>query len=180
LCFVIGFLRNGATRPRRGGGRGKDLRHLGRADTRRLGFGGQRDFRAVRAVSARTIQFKAVQLARVKSPVRLDEKWDVDYCSPTGSLRDFPRCADLREQGFADTVANQWAGTLAPAGTAPAVIAKLSAAFNAALSDADVRRRLAQAGVTPSRSSPEEFARYLKEEMARWVKLVRDKGIKGE
>jgi tripartite-type tricarboxylate transporter receptor subunit TctC len=45
------------------------------------------------------------------------------------------------EQGFPDTVANQWAGTLAPAGTAPAVIAKLSGAFHAALNDADVRRR---------------------------------------
>jgi tripartite-type tricarboxylate transporter receptor subunit TctC len=134
----------------------------------------------VRAVSACTIQFKAVQLARVKSPVRLDEKWDVDYCSPTGSLRDFPRCADLREQGFADTVANQWAGTLAPAGTAPAVIAKLSAAFNAALSDADVPAQARAGGGDAPRSSPEEFGRYLKEEMARWVKLVRDKGIKGE
>ncbi len=92
----------------------------------------------------------------------------------------FPDVPTFAEQGFADTVANQWAGTLAPAGTAPAVISKLSAAFNAALSDADVRRKLAQAGVTPSPSTPEEFARYLKQEIARWGKLIRDKGIKGE
>jgi tripartite-type tricarboxylate transporter receptor subunit TctC len=92
----------------------------------------------------------------------------------------FPDVPTFAEQGFADTVANQWAGTLAPAGTAPAVISKLSTAFNAALSDADVRRKLAQAGVTPSPSTPEEFARYLKQEMARWGKLIRDKGIKGE
>jgi len=84
------------------------------------------------------------------------------------------------EQGFPDTVANQWAGTLAPAGTAPAVIAKLSGAFHAALTDADVRRKLAQAGVTPSPSTPEDFARYLKQEIARWGKLIREKGIKGE
>ena len=84
------------------------------------------------------------------------------------------------EQGFPDTVANQWAGTLAPAGTAPAVIAKVSGAFHAALTDADVRRKLAQAGVTPSPSTPEDFARYLKQEIARWGKLIREKGIKGE
>jgi len=84
------------------------------------------------------------------------------------------------EQGFPDTVANQWAGTLAPAGTAPAVIAKLSGAFHAALTDADVRRKLAQAGVTPSPSTPEDFARYLKQEIARWGRLIREKGIKGE
>jgi hypothetical protein len=66
----------------------------------------------------------------------------------------FPDVPTFVEQGFADTVANQWAGTLAPAGTASAIIAKLSAAFNAALSDADVRRRLAQAGVTPLPEQP--------------------------
>jgi tripartite-type tricarboxylate transporter receptor subunit TctC len=92
----------------------------------------------------------------------------------------FPDVPTFVEQGFADTVANQWAGILAPAGTPPAVIAKLNAAFNAALSDAEVRRKLAQVGVTPSPSTPEEFARYLKQEIARWGKLIRDKGIKGE
>src|SRR5437660_5909485 len=44
----------------------------------------------------------------------------------------FPDVPTFVEQGFADTVADQWAGTLAPASTAPAVIAKLNGAFNAA------------------------------------------------
>jgi tripartite-type tricarboxylate transporter receptor subunit TctC len=92
----------------------------------------------------------------------------------------FPDVPTFVEQGFADTVANQWAGTLVPAGTAPAVIAKLSGAFHAALTDADVRRKLAQAGVTPSPSTPEDFAHYLEQEIARWGKLIREKGIKGE
>jgi tripartite-type tricarboxylate transporter receptor subunit TctC len=92
----------------------------------------------------------------------------------------FPDVPTFVEQGFPDTVANQWAGTLAPAGTAPAVIAKLSGAFHAALTDADVRRKLAQAGVTPSPSTPEDFARYLEQEIARWGKLIREKGIKRE
>ena len=84
------------------------------------------------------------------------------------------------EQGFADTVANQWAGILAPALTPPAVIARLSAALNAALSDADVRNKLAQAGVTPSPGTPEEFARDLAQEITRWGALIRAKGIKGD
>jgi len=54
-----------ATRPRRGGGCRKDLRHLGRANARRLGFGGQRDFCAVRQRCV-SVQFKAMPLARVK------------------------------------------------------------------------------------------------------------------
>jgi tripartite-type tricarboxylate transporter receptor subunit TctC len=92
----------------------------------------------------------------------------------------FPDVPTFVEQGFAGTIANQWAGILAPARTPPAVIAKLNAAFNAALSEADVRGRLAQAGVTPSPSSPEEFGRYLEAEIGRWGKIIREKGIKGE
>ena len=92
----------------------------------------------------------------------------------------FPDVPTFLEQGFPDTVANQWAGTLAPGCTAPAIIAKLSGAFHAALTNADVRRRLAQAGVTASPSTPEAFALYINQEIARWGKLIREKGIKGE
>ena len=92
----------------------------------------------------------------------------------------FPDVPTFVEQGFADTIADQWAGVLVPARTPPAIIAKLNAAFAAALSDPDVRSKLAQAGVTPSPSSPEEFARYLKDEITRWGVVIREKGIKGE
>jgi tripartite-type tricarboxylate transporter receptor subunit TctC len=92
----------------------------------------------------------------------------------------FPDVPTFVEQGFADTVADQWAGTLAPALTPETVITKLNAAFNAALTDPEVRGKLADAGVTPSPSSPEEFGGYLKREIARWSGLIRDKGIKDE
>ncbi len=92
----------------------------------------------------------------------------------------FPDVPTFVEQGFADTIANQWAGTLAPARTPAAVIGRLSAAFTAVLNDPEVRERLKQAGVTPSPSSPEDFGRYLQEEIVRWGRLIREKGIKGE
>jgi tripartite-type tricarboxylate transporter receptor subunit TctC len=84
------------------------------------------------------------------------------------------------EQGFAGTVADQWAGVLAPARTPPAVVGKLNAAMVGALNDPDVRAKLKQSGVTPSPSSPEEFGQYLKDEIARYTRLIREKGIKGE
>ena len=92
----------------------------------------------------------------------------------------FPDVPTFVEQGFPDTVANQWAGILAPALTPPAVVTKLNAALNAALADADVRGKLAQTGVMPSPGTPEEFARDLAQEIARWGQLIRAKGIKGE
>jgi tripartite-type tricarboxylate transporter receptor subunit TctC len=92
----------------------------------------------------------------------------------------FPDVPTFVEQGFADTIGNQWAGVLAPALTAPAVIAKLNAEQVAVLTDPEVRGKLRQAGVTPSPGSPDEFARYLRQEIVRWEKLIREKGIKGE
>jgi len=91
-----------------------------------------------------------------------------------------PEVPTFVEQGFYDTIANQWAGTLAPALTSPTVIAKLNAAQVAALSEAAIQNRLRQAGVTPAPSSAEDFGRYLQQEIERWGRLVREKGIKGE
>ena len=91
-----------------------------------------------------------------------------------------PDVPTLVEQGFPDTVADQWAAVLAPAKTPPAIVAKLNAAMLTALNDPDLRAKLAQSGVTPAPSSPENFARYLKDEIERWGKVIREKGIKPE
>jgi tripartite-type tricarboxylate transporter receptor subunit TctC len=92
----------------------------------------------------------------------------------------FPEVPTFVEQGFAGTVADQWAGVLAPAKTPPAVIAKLNGALTAALNDAELRAKFRENGVTPSPSTPDEFAKYLKDEIARYTRLIREKGIKGE
>ena len=89
-----------------------------------------------------------------------------------------PDVPTLVEQGFPDTIADQWAAVLAPAKTPAPVVAKLNAAMLAALNDPDMRAKLAQSGVTPAPSSPDQFARYLKDEIERWTKLIREKGIK--
>src|SRR5262249_12144923 len=92
----------------------------------------------------------------------------------------FPDVPTFVEQGFADIVPNQWAGILAPAMTPPALIAKLNAAEVAALNDPQLCSKLQQAGVTPSPGSADDFGRYLRAEIARWGRLIREKGIKGE
>jgi tripartite-type tricarboxylate transporter receptor subunit TctC len=92
----------------------------------------------------------------------------------------FPDVPTFVEEGFAGVVGDNWAGVLAPAGTPPPIIAKLNAALVAALNDPELRTRLHNAGVTPAPSTPAEFEKYLREENARWGKVIRDKGIKGE
>lgn len=92
----------------------------------------------------------------------------------------FPDVPTFVEQGFAGTVADQWAGVLAPARTPPAIVGKLNAALVAALDDPDVRAKLKLTGVTASPGTPEQFGQYLTAETARYNKLIHEKGIKGE
>jgi len=69
---------------------------------------------------------------------------------------------------------------LAPAGTPAPTIAKFNAAMVAALKQPDLRAQLREAGTTPAPSSPEVFETYLREEIARWRTVIRDKGLKVE
>ena len=92
----------------------------------------------------------------------------------------FPDVPTFAEQGFAETVADQWAGVLAPARTPAAIVAKLNAGIFTALSDPEVRAKLAHTEVTPAPDSPEEFAQYLTDEYTRWGRIIREKGIKVE
>jgi tripartite-type tricarboxylate transporter receptor subunit TctC len=69
-----------------------------------------------------------------------------------------------------------WNGILAPAGTPPAAIARLSAEIQAALRGEELRRRLLEQGSEPMPSSPEEFADYLRAEIPRWAEIVRISG----
>jgi tripartite-type tricarboxylate transporter receptor subunit TctC len=89
----------------------------------------------------------------------------------------FPDVPTFVEQGFAGTVADQWAAVMAPAKTPAAIVAKLNAALVTALNDPDVRAKFKQSGVTPNPGSPEQFGAYLKDEIARYTKLIHDKGI---
>ncbi len=89
-----------------------------------------------------------------------------------------PDVPTLGEQGYADTVVDNWYGLLAPANTPPAIIAKLNQAVRTALTDPVLRDKLVKLGAVPVGSSPEEFAKFLKEEFDRMGRVIRAHGIK--
>lgn len=89
-----------------------------------------------------------------------------------------PDVPTLAEVGYSDTTSDNWYGLLAPAKTPPAVIAKLNAAYVAAINDPIVKEKLVQSGAIPVANSPAEFGTFLKAELERLGKLVRAKGIK--
>jgi tripartite-type tricarboxylate transporter receptor subunit TctC len=92
----------------------------------------------------------------------------------------FPDVPTFVEQGFAGVIGDNWAGVLAPAGTPAPVIDKFNAAMVAALKAADLRDQLREAGTTPAPSSPQQFEAYMREEIARWRAVIRDKKLTGE
>jgi tripartite-type tricarboxylate transporter receptor subunit TctC len=69
---------------------------------------------------------------------------------------------------------------MAPAKTPPAVIRTLNAAIAKALQDPDIRPRLAQYDVEPRGSSAEEYGAFLRSELERWTRVIRNADLKLE
>ena len=84
------------------------------------------------------------------------------------------------QAGYPELEAVLWYGMLAPAGTPQAVIARLNQAFVRIAAAAETRERFATVGTEPMSSTPEQFAEFLKKEIARWGKVVRESGATAE
>jgi tripartite-type tricarboxylate transporter receptor subunit TctC len=90
------------------------------------------------------------------------------------SAPDIPTVAEAALPGFE---AETWWGIVAPAGTPHAVLAKLNAAALKALADDGTKKRFADLGMTNGGSSPEELDAYIKSEIAKWSKVIKDANI---
>src|SRR5262245_18368278 len=89
-------------------------------------------------------------------------------------LPELPQCmSDVR-----GLVALNWWGVLFPAGVPKPVVAKLHADTVKALDDADVKKKFADLGVVAVSSTPEQFSRFIKDEMAKYGKLIKEANIK--
>ena len=75
-------------------------------------------------------------------------------------------------------VAVNWWGVLMPAGTPRPIVQKLNADTVKALADADVKKRFADLGVEAVSSTPEQFAAFIREEMAKYARLIKEANIK--
>ena len=73
-----------------------------------------------------------------------------------------------------------WFALFAPAGTPPAIVARLNAESDRALRLAEVRDKIAQAGSDPIGGTPEELARFLAGDIAKWARVTREAGIKAQ
>ena len=74
--------------------------------------------------------------------------------------------------------ANAWFGLFAPAAVPKDVIARLNAEAVKGLQTPDMRERLRGLGATPGGGSPEQFAAFFRNEVAKWAKVVKQAGVK--
>ena len=93
-------------------------------------------------------------------------------------LASFPGVPTVAESGYPGFEAATWSGLVAPAGTPPAVVAKLNAAASKALAGGAMQKQLADEGSTPLGGTPAQFATFLKGEHAKWGAAVREAHIK--
>jgi hypothetical protein len=96
----------------------------------------------------------------------------------TKRLPAIPNVPTFAELGFPQINVQTFAGVVAPAGTPPAVIRKLHAAFAGATNTPEVKARLEQLNQFPVGNTPEEFGAFLRDNTARLVKVVQDSNIK--
>ena len=88
-----------------------------------------------------------------------------------------PEVPSLAEQGLANFDISLWFGMWARTGTPAAVVQKLNAQVNAIVQAPEVREQFAKLGILPSPMKPDEFGKFVREQIATYRSIVRDAGI---
>jgi len=114
--------------------------------------------------------------------VPLAKAGKVRLLATTGKERivNLPDVPTIREAGITGADVLIWYGVVVPAATPKDVIARLNREIVKLMALPDVRDKFAQQSVDPASSTPEEFAQLIRDEVARWTKVIRSAGIKLE
>jgi tripartite-type tricarboxylate transporter receptor subunit TctC len=96
----------------------------------------------------------------------------------TARMPQLPEVPTFAEAGFPQVDAYAWFGLLAPAGTPPAIIERVNSEVNAVLKSAEVAERFAALGAVPMGGSPADFDRFIRADLDKWARVVRERNIK--
>jgi len=89
-----------------------------------------------------------------------------------------PEVPTFAELGYPQVTVSLWYGLLAPAGTPRAALDRLNRETTKVLESSDVREKLLAQGAEPMPGTPEAFASFMREEMAKWAPVVKQAGVK--
>ena len=91
-----------------------------------------------------------------------------------------PEVPTMVESGLKEMDVINITGLLAPIGTSPEIVARLNAALLKVLARTEVKERFATLGVSPLGGTPEQFATFIRDDYAKWTKVITDANIKAE
>jgi tripartite-type tricarboxylate transporter receptor subunit TctC len=100
----------------------------------------------------------------------------------TGSKRiaEYPDVPTVAEAALPGYAVYTWFGVVAPTGVPPPVLARLHAVLVQALTSAEMRKQFTNQGAEVVANTPAEFSAFLREEVAKWNKVIRDSGARIE
>jgi tripartite-type tricarboxylate transporter receptor subunit TctC len=121
--------------------------------------------------------YPAVGIADLVAQKRL-KVLAVATAQPWADFPGVPTMEQLGLHGFEATA--PWVGLLAPAGTPPAIVDKVSAEMRKSLARPETQARMKQLGAIVVADSPAEFSAFLKKDHERWAQVIKTSGIRAE
>jgi tripartite-type tricarboxylate transporter receptor subunit TctC len=118
-------------------------------------------------------------VATVNSLVRAGKLRLIGVTTPR-RMPQFPDVPTVSESGLPGFEFNSWFALMAPAGTPKPIVHTLHTEITKALADPEVREKLLAQGLSPRGTSPEELARDMRAQLARYAALIRQAGITTE
>jgi tripartite-type tricarboxylate transporter receptor subunit TctC len=99
-----------------------------------------------------------------------------------GSVRSnaLPEVPTFPELGVAQLNGGAWFGIFAPAATPRPIVERVSTDINAVLAQPDMQKWLRDQGLEPTGMTPDQFAQFIRADMVKWRRMIRDVGIKAE
>lgn len=153
------------------------LKTMAGLDITHIPYGGAAP--AVNAVTAGQVTIGSTATPAAMPLIKAGKLRAIVVTSPQRSpaLPDVPTAA---ESGFPGYVDYTWIAFFAPAATPRAIVAKLNADIANVLQNAAVKERLAVLGFDYTPNTPQQFADYLKAEVVKWAKVVKDSGARAD
>jgi tripartite-type tricarboxylate transporter receptor subunit TctC len=93
----------------------------------------------------------------------------------SGVLPDVPTISEAGVPGYDAVI---WLGIMAPSGTPKAIVERLNAEITRAVNSPEMKQAWQQQGAVPMSMSPEEFGRFLREDIEKWARVVKLSGAK--
>ncbi|MBC7779580.1 MAG: tripartite tricarboxylate transporter substrate binding protein [Proteobacteria bacterium] len=97
-----------------------------------------------------------------------------------GRVPNAPEIPTIAEAGYPGLEVQTWYAVFAPTKTPSAIVRRLNTELSRAMFEPDVRERLASIGAEPMKSSPEELAKFIREDYRRWADVIKSANLRAE